>query len=224
MIGIFGGTFDPVHIGHRSAIDQLCESLPLQKVHWVLSARPPHKDQVSASISQRFAMLKLALADQSKYLADDTEIKRPTKSYTIDTVEAFKRKYPDERLCVVIGADSLQNLHTWRQYDDLMRSVNWLVMHRPRYPLEVPRELTSRLVESPADLLNYECGKVWLFSGSHFDVSSTEIRNALSAHALDTKKSWQNAKQTDKQQLVREFLSQNVIDYIRTHNLYTLPK
>ena len=76
MIGIFGGTFDPIHLGHRKAVDQLREELSLDRVHWVLSARPPHKNQVTADVSHRYNMLQIALQDDPTYIADDTEILR----------------------------------------------------------------------------------------------------------------------------------------------------
>ncbi len=225
MIGIFGGTFDPVHLGHRQAVDQLLDRLPMELLHWVLSARPPHKDQVTASTAHRFAMLGLALLDEPRYLADDTEIVRAQKSYTIDTVYAFKKRYPEKPLCVVIGGDSLQNLHSWRQYEELMRSVNWVVMHRPGYPLEVPRELESRLVESPAELLKHKSGKLWVFSDSNIDVSSTQLRNALaefqktgipSSSMIDSLID----ESSEHARMVRDFLDRKVLSYIREHKLY----
>ena len=210
LVGIFGGTFDPVHLGHRKALDALCNVLPIDRVHWVLSARPPHKDAVSATIEQRFSMLQIALRDAERYVPDDTEIKRREKSYTIDTVRAFQGRYPNAKLCVIIGGDSLHTLHTWRQYDELMQAVNWVVMHRPGYSLKVPSELASRLVESPAQLLTHECGKLWLYDASDFDVSSTQLRATLSQE-----RGWQQAN-------VQNFLTTDVIDYIRAHNIYTM--
>lgn len=208
LVGLFGGTFDPIHLGHRLAVDELCESVPFDRVHWVLSARPPHKNQVSASIEHRFSMLQIALSDEPRYIADDTEIVRQQKSYTIDTVEAFHGRFPNAHLCVLIGGDSLHSLPTWRRYQDLMQQVNWIVMRRPGYSLKVPSELESRLVESPAELLKHRCGKIWVFADSHYDVSSTQIRAAL------------NNPNGRKQPIVCDHLSPEVIEYIRAQNLY----
>lgn len=210
LIGIFGGTFDPVHLGHRHAIDQLCSELPFDRIHWVLSARPPHKDLVNASIEQRFQMLELALEDQPKYIADDTEIQRKRKSFTIDTVLAFRQRFPDARLCVIIGGDSFHTLHTWRRYPELMQIVNWVVMHRPGYPLQAPSELASRLVESPAELLTHTSGKIWVCDTTDYDVSATRLRKALSQT-----EGWQQA-------LVQEFVSPPVIDCIRAQKIYMM--
>jgi len=208
MIGIFGGTFDPVHLGHRKAIDQLCSQVGFNKVHWVLSARPPHKDQVTADIFHRYEMLQLELSDNSLYEADDTEIKRAAKSYTIDTVEVFKDRFPGQNLVVIIGGDSLHNLHTWHRYEDLMASVNWIVMNRPGYSMKVPSDLRSRLVESPADLGNQSSGAIWLYESTEFAISSTQLRKELSCEA--------------ETPLSRKYLSTRVSDYIRGNRLYQL--
>ena len=81
-IAIFGGTFDPVHLGHLSAVTLLCEQISFDLVHFVLSARPPHKNRITTSMEHRFKMLKLALEEHSNFIADDTEIRRQAKSYT----------------------------------------------------------------------------------------------------------------------------------------------
>ena len=137
LVGIFGGTFDPIHQGHVGALNLLCEKFTFKHVHWVLSARPPHKDQVSASIEQRFEMLQLALKGNDIYIADDVEISRQEKSYTVDTVEYFRQCYPNAKLLVIIGSDSLLNLPSWHRYSELVEQVNWIVMHRPGYSLQL---------------------------------------------------------------------------------------
>ncbi len=213
LVGIFGGTFDPIHLGHRKAVDLMCEQLPFDRVHWVLSARPPHKDQVSASIEQRFKMLQLALEDEPKFVADDTEIKRRQKSYTIDTVRAFKKDYPSSQLCVIIGGDSLHNLHTWKCYDELMQGVNWVVMNRPGYSPNVPSALASRLVESPAELRQHAAGKIWVFDGSQFDVSSTQLRSTLSND--DFRGAFES---------ISAHLQADVLAYIQANQLYQAAK
>jgi len=184
LIGIFGGSFDPVHQGHIEAVTQLDQNLREQKVileriHWVLSARPPHKDQVAASIEHRFAMLQLALKKHPRYLADDCEIVRKKKSYTIDTVKQFQQDYPKAHLNLIIGADSLENLHTWSCYEELISSVNLLVLNRPGYKCDVPEYLQERLLHCSTQLSKFKSGKLVLLTSSAFDISSTQIRRAL---------------------------------------------
>lgn len=207
-IGIFGGTFDPVHFGHLNAVDMVCKQLLLTKVHWVLSARPPHKNGVRGSIEHRFQMLRLALAANDVFFADDTEIIRQKKSYTIDTVETFKQRYPDAGIVMIIGGDSLLSLPKWHRYPELVDSVNWVVMNRPGYPLVLPDELSKRLVSSPQELPLESCGKIWIFEQSEFEISSTELRTELAMQKSD--------------KLSKEFLSEAVFAYIKAQQVYKI--
>ncbi|MDB4512027.1 nicotinate (nicotinamide) nucleotide adenylyltransferase [Arenicella sp.] len=209
LIGIFGGTFDPIHLGHLHSIKLLDEEIRFARIHWVLSARPPHKDQVMTSIQHRFAMLQLALQASQHYYPDDREINRTEKSYTIDTVQQFRCEYPNAKLCLIIGGDSLLKLHTWSRYEALIEQIHLIVMHRPGYVLEVPDYLQDRLIE-PHQLGNYDAGKLVLFRPSEFDVSSTKLRQALSQEIL-TK---------SNQLLIEQFIAPSVLDYIQQQRLY----
>lgn len=211
LVGIFGGTFDPVHQGHVCALNLLCQSLNFKRVHWVLSARPPHKDRVSASIEQRFEMLQLALQDNQIYLADDTEVTRPEKSYTIDTVELFRQHYPSANLVVIIGSDSLLNLPSWHRYKELIEQVNWVVMHRPGYSLNLNDELRSRFVDDVEQFSASSGGALWLFEHSNFAISSTQLRAELATTSSN-----------DTNSLVKQFLASDVISYIRARHLYKI--
>ena len=217
QIAIFGGTFDPVHLGHIKAVEMVCKqfsdaAVPLTKVHWVLSARPPHKEHVSASIEHRFKMLQLALADNEIFIADDTEITRQQKSYTIDTVATFKQCFPQASIVVIIGGDSLVGLPEWHGYQELVNSVNWVVMNRPGYPLklrqELSQELASRVVKQPQDLPQNKGGKIWIFEQPEFVISSTALRAELTTQKSD--------------KLSKEFLCDAVFNYIKAQQLYKI--
>jgi len=208
LIGIFGGTFDPIHLGHLNAMQMLCQHIAFDAVHWVLSARPPHKDEVSTSIEHRFTMMQLAMAEWPNYVADDTEIRRQEKSYTVDTVEAFKTSFPNSRIYVIIGGDSLLNLPQWHRYQELVNMVNWVVMNRPGYALNLPDQLQQRVVSTPDELCSRVGGKIWLFEQSQFNISSTELRQEL-ARPINGK-------------LAKEFLPKAVFSYIREQQLYKI--
>lgn len=207
-IAIFGGTFDPIHLGHLRAVEMVCQQVSFECVHWVLSARPPHKNQTSASIEHRFKMLELALEGHSNFIADDTEIKNLAASYTVDTVETFRQRYPDAKLTLIIGGDSLLNLTRWHRYHDLVEMSNWVVMNRPGYDLLLAPELKDRLVKNPQHLANFDNGKIWICEHSEFEISSTKLRNELAT---------QNSRQLSK-----EFLSDVVFAYIKAQQLYKI--
>lgn len=209
LLGIFGGTFDPVHLGHIQALNDLQSELQFAQIHWVLSARPPHKNQVSASIEQRFAMLELALADYPAYIADDTEIQRAEKSWTIDTVAEFQAQYPQHKVCLIIGGDSLLKLPTWHRYEELIECASFVVMARPGYELKVPTALANRVFDSVAALRAAPEHGILLIEQTDYDISSTDIRRRLQQHG-------------DRAPELRKLLPTPVIHYIQQHQSYTL--
>lgn len=211
LIAIFGGTFDPVHNGHLNAITDLQAVLSFEQVRWVLSARPPHKDQVSADIEERFTMLELALADYSAFVADDIEIRRATTSYTIDTVFELQSDNPQARICLIIGSDSLLNLESWHRYSELIDAVHFVVLSRPGYPINVPLALKSRATRDVDAFLNVETPAVFIFEQSDYQISSTRIRALLAL-----------PNTANQQQLLVNMLPQPVFDYIKRHQSYRM--
>ncbi|MFT5572215.1 MAG: nicotinate-nucleotide adenylyltransferase [Cryomorphaceae bacterium] len=209
LIGIFGGTFDPVHSGHQQSLNLLCNEIAFDRIYWVLSARPPHKQKTISSTKHRFAMLKLALAGHPVYIADDTEIRRKTSSYTVDTLAEFKSCYPSAKLLVIIGADSLLSLPSWHRYEELVEQASWVVLHRPGYPAEPPQELQDRLVDF-SQIQNIQNGQICMFEDSNIDISSTEIRTELEKPNGLTSA------------LIKQNLSSDVIRYIRDQQLYKI--
>ncbi len=209
LLGIFGGTFDPVHFGHLKAVAELQAELNFTRIHWVLSARPPHKNQVSASITQRFSMLELALEDEPRFVPDDTEITRNTKSWTIDTVLEFKAKYPDLQPCLLIGGDSLERLPSWHRYDELIELAHFVVMARPGYGLTIPPALQSRVVNTAQELVAAERSSIMLVEQTDYPISSTQIRELLAKPNFSTSQ-------------LSKLLPSAVISYILEHQPYTL--
>lgn len=210
LIGIFGGTFDPLHLGHLSAVNELCTLIKFEAVHWVLSARPPHKDQISASIEQRFMMLELGLGDFPEYIADDREIKRAETSYTLDTVLEFEQQYPDHSLCLIIGGDSLLRLTTWYRYQELIDRVHLLVMARPGYELIVPEFLQARKIDSLEMLDKQDDPSLVIYQHSNYDISSTHIRSILGSSAASDRK------------VLKQLLPEPLIDYIQAEQSYKI--
>lgn len=211
LVGIFGGTFDPVHLGHVNAINELHQSIEFARIHWVLSARPPHKNQISASIRERFDMLRLALSDYPDYFADDTEIKRAVKSWTIDTVMAFEDRFPDHQLALIIGGDSLLRLPGWHRAEELVARINIVVMARPGYELQVPELLTDRPQVTVDQITAIDKPALAIFEQTDYPVSSTYIRQLLAQQ--------DNKAKSDE---LQDLLPAAVIHYIHNQQSYKI--
>ncbi|MEW6670874.1 MAG: nicotinate-nucleotide adenylyltransferase [Thermodesulfobacteriota bacterium] len=132
-IGLFGGTFNPIHQGHLWAAGEVRKRFPLDHIYFIPSATPPHKepDELAAA-ADRLAMIRLAIADNPLFKASDVEVSRPGPSFTIDTVRYYKSNFPDETdLYLIMGIDAFLEIHTWKSYLDLLRSIAFIVMSRP---------------------------------------------------------------------------------------------
>lgn len=132
-VGLFGGTFNPVHFGHLRTALEVKEGFGLDRVHFIPAANPPHKDKKElADDSHRFAMLSLALGDAPGFSASDVELRRPGLSYTIDTVNRLIRDWPDSTQCyLIVGDDAFMEIDTWKDYREIFKTISLIVMSRP---------------------------------------------------------------------------------------------
>ena len=131
-IGLFGGSFDPVHLGHLLVAQAAVEELELDRLFFILAARSPFKsDNNPASASQRLQLLRLALAGWTNCEIDEEEIQRGGISYTIDTVRGYAKRFPDAKLFYLIGADNVAKLNEWREATELARLAEFVAIPRP---------------------------------------------------------------------------------------------
>jgi nicotinate-nucleotide adenylyltransferase len=131
-IGLFGGTFDPIHLGHLMVAQTAREEVSLTRLFFILAAQSPFKPERQPNLpAQRLLLLRLALAGKEWCEVDDQEIKRGGLSYTIDTVRAYAKKYPDAQLFYLIGSDHVAQLPKWRESESLAGAVEFLVIPRP---------------------------------------------------------------------------------------------
>ena len=139
-IGLFGGSFDPVHIGHLLVAQAACEELALDRLFFILAAQSPFKPAIEpAPPGVRLRMLRLALAGKAHCEVDDQEISRGGVSYTIDTVRDYARRFPQAQLFYLIGADHVPTLPKWREADSLAGLLQFVVISRPgEAPVEAP--------------------------------------------------------------------------------------
>ena len=165
-IGLFGGSFNPVHVGHVLVAQAACEELGLEKVFFIPASMSPFKPDVPlASASQRLRLLRLALAGRIGFEIDDREIVRGGISYSIDTVRAYASEFPGTRIFYLIGADHLRQLPAWRDSGELASLAEFVVIPRPGEKLE----------DAPPP---FRC---FPLKGFPMGVSASQIRSRISA-------------------------------------------
>jgi nicotinate-nucleotide adenylyltransferase len=184
MIGILGGTFDPVHFGHlRPALDVL-ESLGLSEMRFIPLNAAVHRPQPVASGRQRLAMLRAALNGQSDFVTDERELRRAGGSYTHDTLHSQRTEIgPEAPICLLVGADAFRQFLTWHRPDAISELAHLVVIDRPgTRPGEDP-ELSSwlarRLTSDPAHLARNPGGRVLFQRVTQLGISATAIRQLV---------------------------------------------
>jgi len=165
-IGLFGGSFDPVHVGHLLVAQAACEELSLDRLFFIPAAQSPFKPASEpAPAATRSRMLRLALAGKSDYEIDEQEIRRGGVSFTIDTVRDYTRRFPGSELFYLIGADHVPTLPKWREADALARLVQFIVIPRPG---EIPAQPPSPF-------------RIQVLGGWPLKLSSSQIRARVQA-------------------------------------------
>lgn len=184
MIGIFGGTFDPIHFGHlRPALDIL-ESLDLEQVRFIPCGQPAHRESPILSGDARLAMVQAAISAEPRFCADDREIMRPGPSYMVDTLQSLKQEFPDKTLCLVLGRDAFLHLPGWHQWKTLFDLAHIVVMTRPqRTAIQtsavLQQELQARQVASVQALQQQSNGKIYFCEVAQLEISATKIRQMV---------------------------------------------
>ncbi len=181
-IGLFGGTFDPIHLGHLRCAQEVWEAFDLSQVIFILAATPPHKlDRPIISTQHRWNMVKLAVADNPSFALSDVEIKREGASYSIETISHYHRNLrKGERLFFIIGADAFCEIETWKDYPQLFTVCDFIVISRPHFdPLRAP-VLTSEGFQKKGDRFLHPSGhSLHLLNVTPIGIASTEIRRAV---------------------------------------------
>lgn len=175
-IGILGGTFDPIHLGHLHMAEAVYNSLKLEKIIFIPAFVPPHKIGWDyAPATDRYAMTKLAVKPYPHFTVSDIELRRNGVSYTVDTLRELRSLYPEQKLHFIVGADSVVQLHTWNSIYEMLDLATFVAAGRPGYAgvrAEVVRNLG---VEAAA--------KIILLHTPEYDISSTDIRNRIRERA-----------------------------------------
>jgi len=193
-IGLFGGTFNPVHYGHLRVALEVCEGFSLDVCYLIPSSEPPHKTaRHLAPPEDRIAMLRSAIADTPCFQVSDAEIARSGLSYTIDTVRFFQSTVPSPvDLYLMMGSDAFLELHTWKSVNELLDTIPLIVMNRPpgnseradRKGIEAYLNAhvsgaTYRYSETDAGFIDAKKPPIFFFDVTLLDISSTDIRKRI---------------------------------------------
>lgn len=209
-IGIFGGTFDPIHFGHLRAAVEVVETLQLDELKLIPSARPPHRDTPQVCAKDRLAMVEVAIADCPTLSVDDRELLRDLPSWTIDTLQSLRGELQaDDQLFLLLGWDAFCGLPTWQRWEELLEHCHLLILQRPDADSEAPealRDLIAARSVSDPQLLDGPGGKIAFVLQTPLAISATQIRQLLASDRS-----------------ARFLLPDSVLTYIHAHGLYQAP-
>ena len=213
-IGILGGTFDPIHLGHLRLAEDLAETLGIAEVRLLPTGTPPHRTPAQAPAADRLAMVNLAIAGNPRFVLDEHEVHKTAPCYMVDTLDELRAELgPDRPLVLFVGGDAFMGLDGWHQWQRLFDLAHIAVAHRPGFPPETwldriaPALLTQMLMRRAnhaADLAAAPAGRIWLQAVTQMDISSSGIRTRIKAG-----------------QSIRYLVPNAVHDYIRQHRLYS---
>jgi len=188
MIGIFGGTFDPVHNGHIKPVLSVKQALNLSQLRFIPNRVPPHREAPLLSVAQRLSLLQTALQDYPDVIIDERELHRDGPSYMIDTLRSIHHELPDETLCLIIGMDAFLHITSWHQWRAMLELCHLVVIQRPGFELGMIAEhmaaddyqfLAAKMTTDADALTSQATGKILLKSVPQLDISSTQVRASL---------------------------------------------
>lgn len=184
LIGLFGGTFDPVHYGHLELAAIALKELDLSEVRFIPCYRSPHKNQPLASAEDRFEMISLAIANEAKFTLDSYEIKHKQASYTVDTLRAMRSQFGSETpLCLIMALDAFLKFDLWHQWQEIPKLAHLAVTNRPgsaaSFSSNVAALLEERQIQDKALLKLSPAGRIIFFQMPPNPVSATEIRTKI---------------------------------------------
>jgi len=214
-VGVFGGTFDPPHLGHLILAEEIREAFDLAEVYFMPCNEPPHKDREDLTDAKhRFAMVVAATLHNAAFVASPIEVNRPGKSFSIDTVRELGEIMDDDtEIVFVTGLDAFLEIETWEGYEQLLELCHVIVVSRPGHGFEDVAKLPDSISERAVDLRGADPGspqefpsdgrRIFLSDAVHIDISSTDVRERIAAGLS-----------------VRYKVPAEVERYIRSHGLY----
>jgi len=184
-LGIFGGTFDPIHYGHLRTAFEMLESLRFDEVSFMPCGDPPHRSEPHAKSSLRLAMVQAATLGQEGFTVDDRELLRDGPSYSVDTLAALRADYPHRSIALIIGMDAFLNLPRWHKWREILQLAHIVVAHRPGWRAPDLGPLGDMLASCGThridDLHETSSGHIFVHDVTQLEISSTEIRALVAA-------------------------------------------
>ncbi len=206
-IGIFGGTFDPIHYGHIHLAEQLIDGLELQGMQFLPNKNPMYRDKPVANAVHRLAMVRLATARYPRFIVNDVEIKREGPTYTIDTVSAIREQIPDQPLCLILGNDVFARMNQWKDWEKIPDLLHLVIINRlaaaPSQEDWMRALLEEREICDIHLLSTQPGGSILQFEIEPLLISATEIRRKIKAG-----------------EDVSDNLPPEILRYIDQHHLY----
>jgi nicotinate-nucleotide adenylyltransferase len=208
VIGIRGGTFDPVHFAHLRAPEEVASELSLDRVHLIPGSIPPHRNQPLASPEQRLEMLEVAIGNNDKFIADDRELRRRGESFTVDTLKSFREELGDkEPLALIIGMDAFLSFTKWHDWQTIITLAHLVVTSRPDYTAQPLQDWAQPMhTEHKLKLSTKPGGYLYFITTTALSISATDIR-----------------QQRHEGRSIRYLVPNAVYDYIQQHKLYRKP-
>ncbi|SEM75714.1 nicotinate-nucleotide adenylyltransferase [Nitrosomonas marina] len=214
LIGIYGGTFDPLHYGHLRVAEELIDTICFDQFFFVPAGEPRLRDSPGASKHHRVQMVSLSIQNNIRFSMDDRETKRSGVSTTVSTLQEYHQEYDGKAvLCFVIGADAFVKIHCWHQWRKLFQLCHLIIVERPgcirvsdssQLPQKILSECASRWTTDSRDLVRHFNGMIYTANTTLLDISATQIRSLVKAGKS-----------------IRYLLPDITLDYIKTHNLYS---
>ena len=184
-IGIFGGTFDPIHYGHLRTAFEMLQALRFGELRFVPSGDPPHRGETYAPASLRLEMVRAATANEPSFVVDDCEVRRQGPSYTVDTLAAMRQEQPDAPMGLILGMDAFLGLTNWHRWNEILDYAHIVVAHRPgwRAPDIGPlgELISGHGTHRIDDLHQQRDNLIYIHAVTQLEISSTEIRDLVGA-------------------------------------------
>ncbi len=184
-MGIFGGTFDPIHYGHLRTAFEMLQALRFEEVRFMPCGNPPHRVEPIASAELRLQMVTVATKDQTRFVVDNRELQRDGPSYSVDTLTALREEFPQQSLGLIIGMDAFLGLPKWYHWRDILQLAHIVVANRPgwRAPDLGPlgELLADRGTHRIRDLHQTIAGYIFIHDVTQLEISSSEIRELVAA-------------------------------------------